>query len=470
MVPAVDATTHPPAHRRPGRGSRLGLLALAALLIGYALSDDSFLGSAPGFGRMQQVLAALGAALLASTLLPPRWRTRTLLIAATTLVACVAAELALRPLLGPRLFQPFTNHDQWIFTLAPDRVADFQHDAANGNRIVRYTINADGFRGEPLRTDGKAVRVAVYGDSFIQAIYSDLPATFGEQLERRLGDGSQRDVEVVNCGVASFGPDQSLRKLRSDLPTLRPDFVVFAIFTGNDFGDLQRNKLYRLDAAGALTESAWELLPELRDQFAIGTWESALLRAARRVFRPTESGIDANLLAGADGGTALLERWLAINAEEHADYAKDSVVRNVMVDHFNADCALTPTAESAVLRRRLMAGVLAQLRGTVEAAGVPCLVLIVPYVLDVCPRADFRVDPTRWPDYRPRNLSAAVVAACEQSGLPYFDLFDTMATTDCATLFLAGWDDHWSDAGQAAAAAALAAHMLSNSLLPAQRR
>ena len=51
-------------------------------------------------------------------------------------------------------------------------------------------------------------------------------------------------VQVVNAGVAAYGPDQACLALEADLAAgLDPDLVVLCVFAGNDWGDLLRNKL-----------------------------------------------------------------------------------------------------------------------------------------------------------------------------------------------------------------------------------
>lgn len=35
--------------------------------------------------------------------------------------------------------------------------------------------------------------------------------------------------------------------MEDQIGPLKPDLVIFAIYGGNDFGDLMRNKLYQLD-------------------------------------------------------------------------------------------------------------------------------------------------------------------------------------------------------------------------------
>jgi lysophospholipase L1-like esterase len=105
-------------------------------------------------------------------------------------------------------------------------------DAALGFRLVPgfsdglYGVNAAGFRGGPLPQDiAERFTILCAGDSttfgWLVPQGGDLPA----QLGRLLADRDER-ITVVNGGVPSFTSEQVLRKLRRDLPRLRPEIVI----------------------------------------------------------------------------------------------------------------------------------------------------------------------------------------------------------------------------------------------------
>jgi hypothetical protein len=106
-----------------------------------------------------------------------------------------------------------------------------------------------------------------------------------------------------------------------------------------------------------------------------------------------------------------------------------------------------------------MLGVLLDVRKELSRLGIPGVCLIIPYVIDVCPRAEYWVDPERYPAYRPENLRDAALQACGRAELEACDLFDAFCREDCRELFLRGWDDHWSSIGQALGARVLASHL-----------
>ncbi|NJK42380.1 MAG: hypothetical protein HC937_01065 [Aquincola sp.] len=86
-------------------------------------------------------------------------------------------------------------------------------------------------------------RIAVLGDSYIEALQVELDQTFTAHLERRLQDcgafGGRR-VEVLNFGVSSYGTAQQLLTLREHASRYAPDLVIGAVFTGNDIRNNSR--------------------------------------------------------------------------------------------------------------------------------------------------------------------------------------------------------------------------------------
>ena len=119
---------------------------------------------------------------------------------------------------------------------------------------VPVRIGPEGFRGEGLAAPKRGKRVLVIGDSMVMAENVPHEFTFvqalGRELSQRLNSGSGAQavepVETVNAGRAGYGPDQELLLLQRDLARVDPDLVVCVLCAHNDFGDLMRNKLFRL--------------------------------------------------------------------------------------------------------------------------------------------------------------------------------------------------------------------------------
>lgn len=115
-------------------------------------------------------------------------------------------------------------------------------DTASGARIA---INREGFRDrdhEPAKAAG-GWRLAVLGDSFVEAREVALRDTFWKVMERRLQaclGGGKGPVEVLGFGVNGYGPAQELLVMRERVWRYAPDAVVLALFTGNDVANSSR--------------------------------------------------------------------------------------------------------------------------------------------------------------------------------------------------------------------------------------
>jgi hypothetical protein len=106
-----------------------------------------------------------------------------------------------------------------------------------GSAYVR--INQDGFRGPeyPLRKAPGVFRVAVLGDSYVEAMQVPEDKTFTAVVGRELLDCPAlkgKRVEAINFGVDGYGTAQELITLRKRVWRYSPDVVVLAIFLGND--------------------------------------------------------------------------------------------------------------------------------------------------------------------------------------------------------------------------------------------
>ncbi len=137
------------------------------------------------------------------------------------------------------------------------------HFTAEGDADVR--INAAGFRDldRAEKKPAGVFRIAVLGDSYIEALQVDLDDTFTAQLERRLsgcGAFAGQRVEVLNFGVSSYGTAQQLLTFREHSSRYAPDLVIAAVFTGNDVRnnsrELEPDKLrpFFVVEGGALVE------------------------------------------------------------------------------------------------------------------------------------------------------------------------------------------------------------------------
>lgn len=436
----------------PSSGAISAALAgLGALMVAYAISDHPFYGGEPGFGKLQALICAAGALVLLCALAPRRIAASALLLATSSLIVLAATEIAGELLLGPRLRPIYQADERLIFKFIPNRQSTMTHAAVNGAQTVTHRINSEGFRGNELRPGEGMPRVVVYGDSFIHAFYTSGPETFVAQLGAAMQTRTGGPVEVIDAGVSSYGPDQIALKMEDELDRLRPDVAVVAIFAGNDYGDLLRNKLFRIGADGKLRENRWTLDPQVRTFFELSQRESILVRALRSLLQPRSPAHDAELLD--------MDFLLAEAEREYRSYESDDVVTNTHVDYYSADVSLKPHSASARLKVRLMSAVLERISDVAARAQVPLVFLLIPHPLDVGSGAasDWgHVDRTRFPEYDGRNQIRPLEAAARSLGVPFLNLYEVYRSRGADSLYLHGGDDHWNATGQAVAARAMA--------------
>ena len=368
------------------------------------------------------------------------------------LVALGAAELILRawfPIRG----MIFALDDRYLYRHIPGsrRLADAGDRSWPG---VLVEINDAGRRGDESGLSRGARRIVVYGDSYIAAEYTPESDTFAAELERQL-TARLGATEVLNAGVTGYGVDQVMLRIEDELPALRPSLTVVALYAGNDFGDLLRNKLFRIDDQGALVANRPVLGDDLRRAFTIPLeWSSiqivrAVQSARDRASRPSEPAP-----AVAMDRTAVR---LANRRAEYEDYVVtgDHTVRNLMADEYDADVSLEPESDSARYRVRLMAAVLARLRQSVEARGSRALLLIIPEYCDVggaCPETEMR---RRHQGYRPAGLTELAARLARDAGIEYLDLFKAFEAGGAGNLYYPR-DEHWNVPGQRLAATEIA--------------
>ena len=358
-----------------------------------------------------------------------------------------ATEWALRQFFPVR-GMIYTLDDRYLLRHIPGsrKLASAAGDA--GPRVL-VRINQSGRRGDESTLPGAAQRIVVYGDSFIAAEYTREPDTYVAQLERLLNGRA----EVLNAGVTGYGVDQESLRIEDDLATLRPDLVIVAAYAGNDFGDLLRNKLYRLDGDGRLTANVPVIGADLRREFH-APFEMSSVQIVRAVQSVYERWARRRS-AGAQPPASAVDPTAARLAHRKAEYQEfvvrgDNVVRNLLADEYDADVSLEPDSPSARYRVRLMDRVIERIQETTRRAGVRLLFLVIPERSDVTGggQAEAR---RRYPGYRPTGLTDALATIARQRGVTCLNLFDSFRQNGAAGLYHP-FDEHWNERGQQLAA------------------
>jgi hypothetical protein len=380
-----------------------------------------------------------------------------------SLVLLVAGEFLLRTIY-PEEVLPASSYDRTVYqfdheilvALKPYMDSSFKRSKENGGDVIQWSTNSLGFRGHELRPDPD-VRVVVYGDSNIQASFSDLQATFPYRLEQELQALTGKDVEVINGGVVGMGPDQSLLRLEREVDELEPDVVIFDVFADNDFGDLIRNRLFDLDPSGNLVLTAHQ---RTVDGHLIRAYERSFLstlltvRAAGRLWHAVRPGAGEHGVGRIDTAKKMLEYLLEENARQFAVYESSGPGQySHFADLYDADVAVHPRSESATAKIRLMDAVLRQASETARSAGARFFVVIQPSQIDLTKNSMLSYeDLGQYPDYRPDNLSRVVENILARRRIDGISLFHAFSAQSAEDLYFKGDDDHWNDAGQSLAA------------------
>ena len=356
-------------------------------------------------------------------------------------------------------------HPRYLHTLIPGARRLFTHQPEDGGGSVLVRVNRDGFIGPELTTRrDQGRRVVVYGDSFVAGEFSPWEERFATLLARRLSEPGRPTVEAVNAGVVGYGPDQEALRLEDEIGPLRPDLVVVAVFAGNDFGDLLRDKIFALDEAGRLVPRSPRLGEALRAEFAHADREargSMLLHGLRDLWRRTQAVGRRDSLLPEGGFPYLLQRrqrefQLSTHDQTHT-------VEHLLGDPYDADVSLTPEAESSRYKTALMAQVLGRMAQTAHLHATPLVFVFIPSAFDVGEGFE-HPDPSAFPSYQPFALTDALARPARAQGLLYVDLGPVFRGALPQRLYFRR-DEHWNAPGQALAAETVAAFVRAEGLL-----
>lgn len=163
-----------------------------------------------------------------------RWR----VVAAGSLfslaLGLIAAELALRAL--GLSYPAFWRADDMLgIALRPGAQGWFTDEGRGW-----VSINAHGMRDveRAVAKEPGTYRVAVLGDSYVEALQVDREKAFPAIVERKLAEVLRpRRVEVLNFGCSGYGTAQELLQLKHRVKAFAPDLVLLAFLPGNDLTD-----------------------------------------------------------------------------------------------------------------------------------------------------------------------------------------------------------------------------------------
>jgi len=153
-------------------------------------------------------------------------------------VAFGAVELTLRLTHAFNARLAWTEPDPEIgYRFTPGREYWF---SGENDHPITGRINALGWRDRE-RTRAKppgAFRVAVVGDSYVEALQVELDSTFVAIAERALKVRGPATVEVMNFGRSGMTTSEEFLVLRRDVLPCSPDVVVLVFVPQNDVADI----------------------------------------------------------------------------------------------------------------------------------------------------------------------------------------------------------------------------------------
>ncbi|MFM7818472.1 MAG: alginate O-acetyltransferase AlgX-related protein [Verrucomicrobiota bacterium] len=399
----------------------------------------------------------------------PGFISKLILLGATTLLACVAAEAALQ--LRSRFSKfVFRAHAEYLYTFRPGKSYQRSMAAEDGGSSFPVVINSEGRRGALL--DPNRPKIVVYGDSSVAGEYCPVEKTFAARLENRLGENGW-SYQVVNCGVTGFGPDQQLLRMQAESAELSPRLIVVVFTEWNDLGDLMRNGLFALDATNGLARRHPIFSPQLKVLFDSNDprGSSLLLHYLGRVMARFGSGGRSEPETKAPSpsivGREMFEYWLPFRQEEFHRFRMpgELVVDNLFVDTLDADVILDPESESSRYKIHLLEAVVRGMMEHARSVGVPILFVTIPSAADVYKTIDAADVRKRHPGYRDASISAAFARVFERLGAMTVRLDTLFASHPADTVYLPK-DGHWSPEGQRLAAEAVGRWVEAKSLVP----
>jgi hypothetical protein len=154
--------------------------------------------------------------------------------------------------IGLRLFGPFLpgNYDTGAYLVRHEQLGHFHVSNFDGwiktNEFTTHVkISPLGLRDRrtSYHKPPGVYRILLLGDSFVEAVQVPTHDSVAERLERALSQRMGGPVEVINAGVAAYGTGQELLLLEQEGFKYQPDLVALVFFVGNDVA----NNNYRLE-------------------------------------------------------------------------------------------------------------------------------------------------------------------------------------------------------------------------------
>ncbi|SEP48259.1 hypothetical protein SAMN02990966_07009 [Rhodospirillales bacterium URHD0017] len=325
------------------------------------------------------------------------------------------------------------------------------------------------------RPAGVRFRSILVGDSFLEGAF--LRAPLSSFVEQRFAAAGQTDIEAVNFGVSATGPHHYYYRIKNVGLTLKPDAIVLAVYTGNDFvatpfGGWMRPPIAELPLpsllAGPAPRTTWLVVNRLglsemgRNNKAIdgefaqlNDWlklpadqrTEQVVRHLKRYYYPRQSEEAMREILSRDGGRF----WTAFDRPAPDREFLAGWLLSGMIDWETGTWPMPRDAEEAdrLNGTSMVDETLSWLVAADRLAkenGVQLVVMLIPVGTVDPAYVDFW---RAWPKYFSNSLSAdarhrRLAVKLRQTAVPFFDLRDDLGGVP-GTYRLT--DGHWTERG-----------------------
>jgi len=306
-----------------------------------------------------------------------------LLFLASTIIALLLAEIVLRQFVeipATTSSEYRMPHPVFGWSLKPN--ASYINELPEKN--VKVSYNSNGWRDKDkqhsLNDTTDTFRIAVLGDSFMEAYSVELQNSFARQLEdsmRQMGI----NTEVYNFGVGGYGTLQEFLVYQEVARRYNPDLVLLGMYLGNDL----RNNSYALESMLNINENKVKNRPFLISSELPG-WEISEIdyEENMRRYKDAENDLKSVMLDYARKSALVLMMKNVIDKLEHA-VRRDSSYLKTQVEKSLALYGVHYCQEPPLYTEswNITEQILQKLNADVSEAGGTLAVFTVPGLFEV---------------------------------------------------------------------------------------
>jgi hypothetical protein len=167
------------------------------------------------------------------------WLGKFLLVVTGVIIALMLCEVGLR--LAGIEYPFFYDYDPVVGVRLRPGIKGYYLKEGGGY----VSINRDGLRDREhaLKKPPQTIRIAVLGDSFVEAMQVNRQEAFWSIMAKELQNCENlrgRHIEVIDFGISGLGTTQELLVLQHHVWKYSPDVVLLAFTTANDVSDNSR--------------------------------------------------------------------------------------------------------------------------------------------------------------------------------------------------------------------------------------